>query len=252
MAIRPFLAMTAAEISSNYPLPDRIGWMACHFSPYSVGLSNRPKKLSAGSLLIVNDVIPIHGHDPEVIAAQLLDTAEQFGCCGILLDFQRPNNPEAEQMAAYLSEALPFPVSVSDLYAGSLCCPVFLPPLPHHVPLKDWIKPWHCREIWLELAMNAEEILITDSGAVLTPLPHSFTGNGHMDNALHCHYRVELLEHSARFTIWRTKQDISALLEEADSLGITAAVGLYQEFRQMQKPPVGTTGGLEHKIKRDV
>ena len=231
MAIRPFLAMTAAEIPSHSPLPDRIGWMACHFSPYSVGLTNIPQKLPSGSLLIVNDVIPIHGHDPEVIAVQLMETAEQFSCSGILLDFQRPDCPETEQMAIVLTDTLPYPVAVSDLYAGNLACPVLLPPLSHHVPLREHIAPWHDRELWLELAMDAEEILIGETGAAVTPLPHYHGNKGHMDEVLHCHYRVELSEDSARFILWRSGEDIDTLLEEAEALGITTAVGLYQEFQ---------------------
>ena len=52
MAITPFLAMTAAEIEHSTPLPPNVAWMACHFSPYGAGLSNLPKNLPAGSLLI--------------------------------------------------------------------------------------------------------------------------------------------------------------------------------------------------------
>ena len=231
MAIRPFLAMTAAEIRSNSQLPDGIGWMACHFSPYSTGLTNIPQKLPSSSLLIVNDVIPLHGHDPEVIAAQLMETAERFSCSGILLDFQRPDSSETEHLAAFLADALPCPVAVSDLYAGNLCCPVFLPPVSHHVPLREHTAPWKGREVWLEVAMDTEEILLTDSGAAITPLPHCHKDRGHMDEVLHCHYRVELLEDSARFTLWRSGEDIDTLLEEAESLGISTAVGLYQEFQ---------------------
>ena len=231
MAIRPFLAMTAAEIRSISPLPDRIGWMACHFSPYSTGLSNRPKGLPAGSLLIVNDITPIHGHDPEVVAAQLLETVESCGCHEVLLDFQRPDSMETEQMAAFLVNALPCPVAVSELYAGSLSCPVFLSPLPHHIPLKEHITPWLGREIWLEVAMDAEEIVITYSGSTVTSLPCFYDDHGHIDEALYCHYRMELLENSVRFTLWRTSEDIGVLLEEAKALGITTGVGLYQEFQ---------------------
>ena len=231
MAIQSFLAMTAAEIHGSSALPKKIGWMACHFSPYSVGLSNRPKRLPAGSLLIVNDITPIHGHDPEVVAAQLLEVLEALGCCAVLLDFQRPDSLETVQMAAFLADALPCPVAVSDLYAGSLSCPVFLSSLPHHVPLKEHIAPWQGREVWLEPAMDAEEILINENGATASPLTHFHENRGHIDEALHCHYRVELSEKCARFTLWRTEEDIDHLLEEAEALGITTAVGLYQEFR---------------------
>ena len=64
MAIAPFLAMTGAEMRNNSVLPDKIAWMACHFSPYGTGLSNLPKNLPAGSLLMVDDITPPHGHDP--------------------------------------------------------------------------------------------------------------------------------------------------------------------------------------------
>ena len=43
MVIRPFLAMTAAEIRANPDISSPIGWMACHFSPYGTGLSNLPE-----------------------------------------------------------------------------------------------------------------------------------------------------------------------------------------------------------------
>lgn len=230
MAIRPFLAMTAAEIHNTPQIPDRIGWMACHFSPYSLGLANRPKALPAGSLLILNDVIPVCGHEPEVVAAQLLEGVDAFSCFGVLLDFQRPHSLETERMAAFLSEALPCPLAVSEPYAGNLTCPVFLSPLPLHLPLKEYTAPWKGREIWLELAMDAEEIHLTEAGAAVTPLPCTINETGHQDNTLHCHYRIELTEDAARFTLWRTKEDIDSLLEEAKGLGITAAVGLYQEF----------------------
>ena len=71
MAIRPFLAMTAAEIRGTETLPPKTAWMACHFSPYSTGLSNLPKALPPGSMVILDDITPIHGHDSETIAALL-------------------------------------------------------------------------------------------------------------------------------------------------------------------------------------
>ena len=76
MAMDVFLAMTAAEIYGNRNLPANIGWMACHFSPYGTGLSNLPKRLPASSLLIVDDITPIRGHDPPYILDQLAATAE--------------------------------------------------------------------------------------------------------------------------------------------------------------------------------
>ena len=42
MAIRQYLAMTAAEMTQAGSLPRHAAWMACHFSPYSTGLTNLP------------------------------------------------------------------------------------------------------------------------------------------------------------------------------------------------------------------
>ena len=230
MAIPAFLAMTAAEIRGSFPLPPKIGWMACHFSPYSVGLSNLPRSLPPGALLILNDITPIHGHDPEVVAEQLQDCLVAFDSAGVLLDFQREDNEETANLAAHLVQALPCPIAVSASYAGPLNCPVFLPPLPHHVPLADWISPWTGREVWLEIALDGEEILLCESGATICPLLHPSSEEGFAEAALHCHYRIETLEEAVRFTLWRTREDIHTLLEEAETLGIRHAVGLYQEF----------------------
>ena len=60
MAIAPFLAMTAAEMQNSSQLPPKIAWMACHFSPYGLGLSNLPKELPSDSLLMVDDITPPH------------------------------------------------------------------------------------------------------------------------------------------------------------------------------------------------
>ena len=109
MAIRPFLAMTAAEIRGTETLPPKTAWMACHFSPYSTGLSNLPKALPPGSMVILDDITPIHGHDSETIAAQLRPRLDALKCSGVLLDFQRPGYEEAELLARRLSEAPPAP-----------------------------------------------------------------------------------------------------------------------------------------------
>ena len=233
MAIRTFLAMTAAEIGEGTSLPPKIAWMACHFSPYSTGLSNRPRSLPPDSLLILNDRTPIHRHDPEVIAAQLAECVENLQCSGVLLDFQRPNCQETAALAALLPGALPCPVAVSALYAGESGYPVFLPPVPHHTPLADHLAPWQDREIWLELALDGEIITLTESGVAFAPLPsEEALDGGHAEDALHCHYRVELLENAAKFTLWRTPEDLKALLDEAGPLGVSHAVGLYQELRE--------------------
>lgn len=231
MAIRPFLAMTATEIRGTETLPPKTAWMACHFSPYSTGLSNLPKKLPPGSLVILDDITPIHGHDSEVIAAQLLQRLEALECSGVLLDFQRPGYEEAGLLAEHLCEALPCPVGVSALYGKPLKSPVFLPPAPPDIRLADYLSSWKGREIWLELALGGEAITLTPAGAETSPLPPAvqFT-NTHQDERLHCHYQIHTEADRARFTLFRTPEDLDALLTEAENLGVTTAVGLYQEL----------------------
>lgn len=232
MASHCYLAMTASEFAENTKLPPNIAWMACHFSPYGTGLSNLPPSLPPGSLLILNDRIPICGHDAPRIAGQLLQTAEALKCQGILLDFQQPDNRELAALAAYLTASLSCTFAVSHGYAQDLNCPVFLPPCPHHTPLQEHIAPWTGRELWLDLAWDAESIALTKDGATILPLPLGvLPEGGHRDNKLHCHYSIENTLDSSRFTLWRTQEDLENLAQEAEELGIKTLVGLFQEFR---------------------
>lgn len=232
MALPFYLAMTAGELQGNSHLPRHLAFMACHFSPYGTGLTNFPKELPENSILILNDRTPLRGHDPELIARQLTEMAESWKLRGILLDFQQPGSGEAAELAAYLAKKLPCPVIVSETYAADLSCPIFLSPVPPDMPISEYVKPFPEREIWLEMAMDGMEILLTKDGASRAPLPYpEFDGKEFCDKSLHCHYCVELAQNTARFTLRRTREDIEALLKEAETPGIDAAVGLWQEFR---------------------
>ena len=230
MAIEPFLAMTAAEIQNCPKLPGKIAWMACHFSPYGIGLSNPPRKIPAGSLLILNDRIPIAGHSPQVICQQLETWISERNCCGLLVDFQRANCPELADLVRHLSESLIFPMAVSEPYAHLSNSAVFLPPLPHHIPLAEYISPWQGREIWLELALDTEVITVTEKGCRFEPLSHIPLEDSHMEDTLRCHYSIETKPDCVSFSLWRTRQDLEKLLEDAQNLGVAHAVGLYQEL----------------------
>lgn len=231
MPFAHYLAMTAAEMAGNSSFPRHAAWMACHFSPSGVGLSNLPNWLPPGCLLILDDSTPIHDHAPERIASELSGCMEKFQCAGLLLDFQRPGEAQTRELTAHLCEALPSPVVVSDVYAEELDCPVFLSPVAPDEAMASRLARWQGREVWLDTTMEGLEIVLTEKGAKSTPLPHQkYPDCGLEDRLLHCHYRISLSENSAAFTLWRTKSDISAQLEEAEALGVTAAVGLYQEF----------------------
>ena len=232
MATDAFLAMTAAEIMENPEKPPHIAWMACHFSPYSTGISNLPRHLPEGSVLILNDLTPIHGHDPSRIARQLNECLERLRYSGLLLDFQRPDCTETARLVKYLVQAVQCPVVVSDVYAQDLNCPVFLAPVPPSAPLGEFLAPWMGREIWLEMGLDGEQITLTEDGAVVTPLPHFVPPDaGHFEEKLHCHYTIEVGE-DARFTLWRTEEDLAALVEEAGAMGVKGLVGLYQELHK--------------------
>lgn len=231
MAIDRYLAMTAAEIQGNLEFPDKIGWMACHFSPYGTGLSNLPDTLPPGSMLILNDRTPICGHDPSRIIRQLSDTIDALECGCLLLDFQRGNTPETQALVKAITAHLPCPVGVSHLYAKESDCAVFLPPVPLDTPLAAHLAPWEGREVWLEAALDGLEITVTEKGAKSASLLHSAALDSPFhDEKLHCHYQIHSDENQAKFTLFRTQEDLKELLEEAEKLGICRTVGLFQEF----------------------
>ena len=231
MAAAIYLAMTAAEFSGSDPLPASLCWMAGHFSLYDRGLSNLPPSLPVNSILMVNDRIPWYGHSAALILEQLTQTVHRLHLYGILLDFEEPDCPELRALAELLAASLPCPVAVADRYAENLNCPVFLSPCPHHTPLKEHLQPWSDREIWLDLARDAQTLTLTKNGCVSLPLPMGELPEcGHRDESLHCRYCTETSQDSARFTLWRTTEDLKALAQEAESLGVKTMVGLYQEL----------------------
>jgi hypothetical protein len=232
-----YLAYTAGELQAS--TQDRnLAYMACHFSLYTSGLSNLPEVLPPGSMLILNDQIPISGHDSHRIADQLQETIESFSCDSLLLDFQRPGNEETAQLCRLLAAQMPCPLGISHHYASSIDCAVFLPPPPLDMPLSEHWKPWQDRKIWLECALEAAEFTITPDGCRVSPLPYVFSQEEtFIEESIHCRYRCEVSNNQVRFHLYRTADQLDALLEEADHLGIEKAVGLYQQLGK-RKPLV--------------
>lgn len=231
MALAPFLAMTAAEIRINPRIPAGICWMACHFSPYGTGLSNLPRTLPPGSILMVDDITPIRSHDPQRILQQLSQCVETLHCSGVLLDFQRPDVAETSALVEVLTAGLPCPVAVSSFYAGTGSFPVCLPPVPLTEPPEQHFLPWGDRPLWLELGYDAAEITVTEAGSCVSPLPCPLLpGDGFYDETLCCHYRMTQEEEKIKFLLWRTEEDQKVLLKTAEDHGVTCALGLYQEY----------------------
>ena len=229
MPIPCYLAMTGAEFLYADTLPEKIAWMACHYSCYGSGLSNLPEHLPAGSLIMINDRTPPCGHDIGLITQQLLQLYEEEKPLGFLLDFQRPELPENQAVACAVTKALPCPVAVSELYAKELAAPVFLPLLPPDMPLEDHIAPWHGREIWLEVGLQREVFTLTEQGCTVTPgTVATLSEPVYKAPSLYCRYHWELSGKEAIFTLQRGKNEIDALLQNAE--GVALAVGLYQQF----------------------
>ena len=230
MAIRSFLAMTAEEFHRVRPLPEKVAWMACHFAPYDRGLTDLPKTLPAGSVLLLDDRIEATDHDPEEIIRQLTDTVKTLSCHALVLDLQRSPKPLTLDLCRKLVHSLPCPVAVPPAYATDTDHPLFVPPVPLGTAVGTWLAPWTGRDLWLELALDTALITVGPEGSRRSPLPPPEAPLPHKDESLHCHYQITVAEDALRFTLTRTRQDLQELLEEAGSLGVHHAMGLYQEL----------------------
>ena len=225
MGLPLYLALTAPEFTTCSPIPASPAWMACHFSPYGTGLCNLPPTLPANSMVILNDRIPPLGHDPEYILAQLA----QVPCGCILLDFQRADDGETASLTQRIAESETRPVGVTPQYGQALNCPVFLPPVPIDTPIQEYLVPWQGREVWLEVAMDSLRYTVTEQGSVSAPLAR-IPERGLTDPELFCHYRIETFADRAEFALWRTRADVDELLAATAALGVTKAIGLWQEL----------------------
>ncbi len=233
MAIPRYLAFTSAEFASCQELPAHSAWMACHFSPYGTDLTNLPDQLPPGCLLILNDRTPVHGHDPQRIRKTLEEAAVHLQYSALLLDLQRPDCPETQRIVDELL-TLPCPVCVSQPYAASRDCPVFLPPVPPNILLWEYLAPWKGRQIWLEAALNSVTLTVSSDGCAAEAQEHcDGESYPHADGNLHCHYRLELAGEHCKICMKRTTDDLLSLLSEAEELGVAAAVGLYQELKAL-------------------
>lgn len=228
MAIVPFLAMTAAEMKQAPSLPPNTAWMACHFSPYATGLSNLPPSLPEGSMLILNDRTPIHGHDPQQITGILQDTIDTLGCSGLLLDLQRTDSPQTAQLVRCLSEKIKCPVGISAPYALD-GFPVFLPPIPPYTRPEVFLAPWQGWDIWLDASAEGSLIRITKQGTTYGALSGGDSGS-HADSLLHCHYSIRTHEDAVEFRLARTPEDLMSLFADAEKFGVTKVIGLYQDL----------------------
>lgn len=232
MAIPCYLAITAAEIAAASQLPDRIGWMACHFSSYGTGLSNLPATLPPDSMIIINDRTPLYGHDPELILSQCIELFETLSPACFLLDLQRPNEPLAEKIVRLLTDRLPCPTATTEHYGKELSCPVFLPPPALHIPLEEYLLPWNGREVWLEAVTEGMIVTVDQDGCNMLPAePEALPEPFFKEEALHFLYHTQLLDNAVNFRLSRNKSCLEDFLADAEKLGVTLAAGLYQQHK---------------------
>ena len=231
MVLPLYLAMTGREIiAEKQPIP-RCAYMACHFSPYSQGLTNLPTSLPPGSILILNDRMPCDGHSADLVAHQLQDAVAHFGCESLLLDFQRPPTEDALQVVRCILETLSCPVAVTEGFDIGDGCPVLLAPAPLHVSLAEYLAPWQNREVWLEAALCQQEIRISKTGTEIQSFfPTDGFTDGFYDESLCCRYRCKTEPDCITFTLFDTPETLPLKLELAHSLGVTRGVGLWQEL----------------------
>lgn len=217
-----YLAMTAGEMERCPVLPPHVAWMSCQFSPGNAGLSNLPRSLPKDSVVILSDQAPISGHDPKTVERQLQALIEEFAPVGILLDFQRPGG---QDMARHLVETLPCPTAVSEDYAQSLSCPVFLSPQPLCM-LPDPSK-WNGRTIWLDAPVCSQTVTVTKKGAQISPLlPYIHLNGGFFHQKLGVRYKTQCLDDRVLFTLSRGPEELKSLKFPE----ISHIFCLYQEF----------------------
>lgn len=231
MALPLYLAVTSAEMSAFSSVSFPCAYMACHFSPYTNGLTNVPESLPENTILILNDRMQCCGHSAGLVAQQLREAVERLKCESVLLDFQRPPGPESEAMAQTIIHTLSCPVAVTEGFAKDFSCPVFLSPCPLHLPLAEYLAPWQGRDIWLEAALCQEDILVTKTGTEFIPqFPSDGLTEGFYDETLCCHYRTKTEDDRIKFTLYDTGASLNKKLAVAQSLGVKRAVGLWQEL----------------------
>ena len=234
MAIACYLAMTPGEVSVCPQLPAKLAWMACHFSPSGPGISNVPDHLPDNAILILDDSTPFNGHDAAAISRELSQAVDRSGAQSVLLDFQRPDIPQVRELAEMLATALPCPVGVSAPYAHGIDCPVFLPPLPLDQCLQEYLYPYKGREVWLDMAPGCGQIHVQRQGNRYIPLPpDAFPPGPHRDDNLCCRYATSVTEDGVTFSLFRGYEELEKLLEDGEKLGISVAIGLYQELASL-------------------
>ena len=218
MVCKSYVAVTPKEIQNASG--QALAWMSCRFDPKGKGLTNLPEQLPKGSLILVDDLHPICGHEPNLVTRQLKQLCQRLQPCGIVLDLQRPKSTAACNMVRAIAQIKN--VAVSEEYARELDCPVFLT-APMGKKLPGLLTPWKGQEIWLDVPMGQG---IMHQGR-FTAQQGTALCTWQWDRFLCCGY-AKAGENA--YTLCRNKAMLPRLLEEAARLGVTKVLVLYSEL----------------------
>lgn len=230
MGIPQYLAMTEPELLKNSP-PPFLACLGIHFS--TEGLSKLPQALPKGAVLILDDRTPLESQSIPEISEALCRFLARCSCRGLLLDFQRPGITAQRTLAAFLARQLPCPVAAPPEYAPE-GCPVFLPPVPVDCAVETHLAPWQGREIWLDTSLQGLRMTLTKAGTTCAPT-NAPVSRCFYDDGLCCQYTIRETAQGFLFHLYRDRASLQKLLARAEPLGVTMALGLWQEFG----PPEG-------------
>lgn len=236
MSIPLFLAITAQEFPNLLSQPQKTAWMSVHFSSSGPGLSNLPHEIPQGSLIILDDQTPWSGHSIETVCREMVALLLMTRAYGLLLDFERPVEPEVVLLSRALCQCcreVGCVMGAPESYAVNPDTAIFISPLPCQVPLERLRIPG--RKLWLDASPTAYQLHISahsatgrsaEPGYISAGEPAAFT-----DQALCCQYRSWLSGDGIDVLLYHTTQTIEEMLEKSNADFIQLAVGLHREFR---------------------
>jgi hypothetical protein len=206
--------------------------MACHFSPYGLGLSNLPRQLPEGAVILVSDRIPPGGHDAGVVVSQLEELAQQFHPKAIVLDLERTGDDFCAELAAKCDSISGTETVVAAAYAEGLQCSVFLGAAQLWTPAEQWLRPWSGRRIWAECVLQRALVRITEDGAVYRELPWEPPRQEVLaDGQQAVVYGVREQADAVEVMLWRGKEQLALWMEKLEKLGVEHFLGLYQQLK---------------------
>lgn len=225
-----YIAFLPAQWNKMHTLRKRAAWLGCRLSPYGDGITGLPPALPEKSMLILTDETPPQGHDPERVARELTENAMILGADRILLDFQRDNLQENRDIAKMVLRYSEIPVGITEQYGKDLDCPVFLSPPPLWTPLEEKAAAWAGRELWLEAVTESALVTVTQKGSRYEPGDFPLPEDSPVHERLCLRYRMERSERQQRFTLSRDAGMVRKLLKQAEGLGFTVGVGLFESI----------------------